>query len=88
VVIWRHISRTDDLAILLAPLQQGIGRAKLGVVKEEADEAVYWLEFFWKAGLGDPARVDHMVSEAKELRAMFSASCGTAQRNHRRRRGR
>jgi four helix bundle protein len=57
--------------------------AKLGVVNEEADEAVYWLEFLWRAALGDPVRVDRLLAEAKELRAIFAASCGTARRNHR-----
>jgi hypothetical protein len=56
------------------------------VVNEEADEAVYWLEFFWSASLGDAARVDRLLTEAKELRAIFAASCGTARRNHRGRR--
>jgi four helix bundle protein len=60
--------------------------AKLGVVNEEADEVVYWLEFLWRAGLGEPSRVDRLLAEAKELRAIFSASCGTAKRNHRGRR--
>ena len=60
--------------------------AKLGVVNEEADEAVYWLEFFWSASLGDAAQVDRLLTEAKELRAIFAASCGTARRNHRGRR--
>lgn len=62
--------------------------AKLGVVNEEADEAVYWLEFLWRTNLADPLRVDRLLAEAKELRAIFAASCGTAERNHRSRRRR
>ena len=40
---------------------------------EEADEAVYWLEFLWSIGLGDPATVERLLAEAKELRAIFAA---------------
>ena len=57
--------------------------AKLGVVNEEADEAVYWLEFMKGASLADAARVDELLTEARELRAIFAASCRTARRNHR-----
>src|SRR5438477_8291185 len=31
--------------------------AKLGIVEEEADETVFWLELMAKSGLGDPERV-------------------------------
>ena len=55
--------------------------AKLGVVVEEADEAVYWLEFLWRVGLGDPDRVEGLLNEARELRAIFPASCRTARSN-------
>ena len=57
--------------------------AKLGIVAEEADEAVYWLEFLWSVGLGDPATVERLLAEAKELRAIFATSHRTARRNHR-----
>lgn len=57
--------------------------AKLGLVAEEADESVYWLEFLWRVGLGNPDRVERLLGEARELRAIFAASCRTARRNHR-----
>ena len=57
--------------------------AKLGIVAEEAGEAVYWLEFLWSVGLGDPATVERLLAEAKELRAIFATSHRTARRNHR-----
>jgi four helix bundle protein len=62
--------------------------AKLGLVAEEADESVYWLEFLWRVGLGDPKTVERLLGEARELRAIFAASCRTARRNHRGRRPR
>jgi four helix bundle protein len=62
--------------------------AKLGIVAEEADEAVYWLEFLWSVGLGDAPTVERLMAEAKELRAIFASACRTARLNHRRKRHR
>lgn len=58
--------------------------AKLAVVVEEADEAVYWFEFLARVGLGEPVVTARLVAEARELRAIFAASCATARRNRRR----
>ncbi|MGE3273694.1 MAG: four helix bundle protein [Vicinamibacterales bacterium] len=57
--------------------------AKLGVVVEEADEAVHWLELIREAGLGDREVLAEIEAEARELRAIFAASLGTARRNFR-----
>jgi four helix bundle protein len=62
--------------------------AKLGIANEEADEVVYWLEFFRSTGLGDPAQVEELLAEGKELPAILAASCRTAKQNHRGRSGR
>lgn len=42
--------------------------AKLGIVAEEIDESVYWLELMLRAGLGDPGSVGRLLPEASELR--------------------
>jgi four helix bundle protein len=58
--------------------------AKLGTAVEEADETEHWL---WVLGqLGVPSRVEftEIAREATELRAILSASHGTARRNRRR----
>lgn len=55
--------------------------SKLGIVVEEADETVYWLEFIGRVGLGDEAAVDQLLTEARELRATFAASYATARSN-------
>jgi four helix bundle protein len=62
--------------------------AKLGTVNEEADEAVYWLEFIGNVHLADAATVEELIDEARQLRAIFATSCDTARRNHRGRRRR
>ena len=56
--------------------------AKLGVVVEESDEAVYWLELIGKSGLLSEPDVAELLDEAKQLRAMFATSYGTARSNH------
>ena len=58
--------------------------AKMGVVAEEADEAVYWLEFVLASNLATPPRVGPLLAEAKELRNIFAASAATSRRNRRR----
>jgi four helix bundle protein len=58
--------------------------AKLGVVAEEADEAVYWLEFLKNTRRGDPTMVSNLLEEAKELRNIFAASYRTARQRNRR----
>jgi four helix bundle protein len=62
--------------------------SKLGTVNEEADEAVYWLEFIRNVQLADATVVEALLDEAKQLRAIFAKSCGTAKQNHHRRRRR
>ena len=54
--------------------------SKMGVVAEEADEAVGWLEHLQAVKLGDPARVAELLAEAKELRNIFAASYRTSRR--------
>jgi hypothetical protein len=53
----------------------------MGVVVEEADESVYWLEVALEAQLGDRATVTRLLTEARELRAIFAASYATSRRN-------
>jgi four helix bundle protein len=64
--------------------------AKIGVVAEEADESLGWLETIRDAELlTDPDRLkelNKLTREADELTAIFSKSAGTARRNDRRRR--
>jgi four helix bundle protein len=58
--------------------------SKLGIVEEEADETVFWLEFLGEAGVVKKDRLRDLVSEGNELTAIFAASRKTARRNHRR----
>jgi four helix bundle protein len=51
--------------------------AKLGIVEEEADEAIYWMELLVDAGVASRDRVSVLLKEANELVAMTVASIKT-----------
>ena len=51
--------------------------AKLSVVEEEADEALYWLELLTESGVIVSAKVAGFVLEANEIVAMTVASIKT-----------
>ncbi len=52
--------------------------AKLSIVVEEADEALYWLELVNESGLIKAERLTALLGEANELLAIVSASRKTA----------
>ncbi len=52
--------------------------AKMGVVIEEADETVFWLELLVESGIVPEAKLDNLIKEANELTAIFVASRKTA----------
>ncbi len=56
--------------------------AKLGVVREEADESVYWLEIIIGSNLVPETRVEPLLKEATELTAIFTSSIISAKRNN------
>ena len=51
---------------------------KLGIVEEEADESLFWLELVVEANLIPACRVEDLIQEADELTAIFVASRKTA----------
>ncbi len=52
----------------------------MGIVEEEADESLYWMELIADAHLIDEHRLRDLVSEANELISMVVASIRTAKR--------
>jgi four helix bundle protein len=48
--------------------------AKLGIVVEEADEAVFWLELLIDTGIFSRQQLQELLTEANELVAIFVAS--------------
>jgi len=52
--------------------------AKLGIVQEETDESIFWMEFIMEAGLAKQALVLPLQSEGEELFAIVASSIKTA----------
>lgn len=93
-IAWATASQLLDAATSMAANYRATSRArsrdewisKLGVVVEEADEAVHWLEFVTASNFATAERVEELLGEAKELRAIFAASYATSRRNRGKRR--
>jgi four helix bundle protein len=54
--------------------------AKMGIVLEEADETVFWLEMLIEADVMTETRLGELLNEANELVRVFAASVRTAKR--------
>jgi four helix bundle protein len=52
--------------------------AKLGVVVEEMDETLFWLELLVEAGIIGAGQMQELLKEGAELLSIFSASHHTA----------
>jgi len=53
---------------------------KLGLVEEEADESLFWLEMVVETNLMPASRAQDLIQEADELTAIFVASRKTAKK--------
>lgn len=51
--------------------------AKLGIVEEETDDSIYWMELMVESQVVLPERVSVLVKEANEILAMTVASIKT-----------
>jgi four helix bundle protein len=54
--------------------------ARIGIVAEEADEAVLWIELLTESGIVKQELTEDLLKEAKELSAILTASQQTAKR--------
>jgi four helix bundle protein len=52
--------------------------ARMGIVVEEADETVFWLELLSETGVVRPERTQDLLNEANELVKIFGASLRTS----------
>jgi four helix bundle protein len=55
--------------------------SKMGIVEEEADESIYWIEILIEAELIKQTKVDSLLKESNEILAMTVASIKTARKN-------
>jgi len=54
--------------------------ARIGIVAEEADESVLWLELLNESGITNPELTKDLLKEARELAAILTASQQTAKK--------
>jgi len=54
--------------------------SKMGIVEEETDEAMYWMELIVESGLMDDSRISDLYKEANEILSMVVASIRTARK--------
>jgi four helix bundle protein len=54
--------------------------ARIGIVAEEADESVLWIELLTESGIVNQEMTRDLLKEAKELSAILTASQQTAKR--------
>jgi four helix bundle protein len=59
--------------------------AKLGIVEEETDESVFWIEMLVDAGLIKGSRAEMLMSEGNQLTAIWVTSINTARGGRRKR---
>ena len=55
--------------------------SKLGIVVEEADESIYWLELLEENGIVPANKLKELLQEAHELTAIFTAARSTTRNN-------
>jgi len=55
--------------------------SKMGIVEEEADEAIYWMELLVEGGILEPTKVEFLIKEASEILAITVSSIRTAKKN-------
>jgi four helix bundle protein len=54
--------------------------ARMGIVAEEADETILWLELLTESGIISQDKTESLLVEARELAAIFTASQQTAKK--------
>ncbi|MCU1272300.1 MAG: hypothetical protein JWN74_3594 [Acidobacteriaceae bacterium] len=52
--------------------------SKMGIVLEEADESLFWLELLVESGIASREKFDPLLKESNELVSIFVASLRTA----------
>jgi four helix bundle protein len=55
--------------------------AKLGIVEEEADESIYWIELIIESTMMRKARLAPLLDEMNQILALVVASQKTMRRN-------
>jgi four helix bundle protein len=54
--------------------------SKMGIVEEEADESLYWMELLIEAKIVESVKLESLMKEANEILAMTVSSIKTARK--------
>jgi four helix bundle protein len=54
--------------------------SRIGIVVEEADETVFWLEMLIESEVVSRIRIEYLLNEAQQLTAIFTAAHTTTKR--------
>ncbi len=54
--------------------------SKIGIVEQETDETLYWLELLAESNIINSAKMEDIITETKELLAIFVSSGKTAKK--------
>jgi four helix bundle protein len=57
--------------------------AKLGIVEEECDESIFWMELIVESGFVQESLMRNLIAEAREILAIVVASIRTTRRRER-----
>jgi four helix bundle protein len=57
--------------------------SRMGIVEEECDEALYWIDVLVEVGVASSKRVEQLRTEANEIVAITVSSIKTARKNAR-----
>ena len=55
--------------------------SKMGIVEEEADESIYWMELLVEGEIVEYAQLESLMKEADEILAIIVSSIITARKN-------
>jgi len=55
--------------------------SKMGIVEEEADESIYWMELLIEAKIIEERELEYLIKEANEILSIAVASIKTARKN-------
>ena len=61
--------------------QKQILSLRFGIVTQEVDETIYWLELLTESNIINLLKVENLMNEAKELLAIFISTGKTAKIN-------
>ena len=77
----RNSSRGQLSSGMSFKIQSRMARENRGVVLEEADESIFWLEMLSDCEIVPLEKLKLLIGEAHELSAIFTASRRTAKSN-------